>query len=280
MSGMRVFFDGIFATPRLDHPECVAVHPDGSIWCGGEAGQIFRIAADGSGIEQIASTGGFILGIAFDPAFESLYACDIGARAVYRIPLATGTPELFAEGAGGHRFVNPNFIVFTEPDRLLLSDSHQAGQAGPSLYTFDTSGNGSVWYDAEPLTFANGLAFDGSALYVAESFLPGISKIDINPDGSAGRRSVLAMLPGTVPDGLAFGPDGRLYVACYEPSQVLRLEPGGALTVVAHDPTAHTLCHPTNLAFRDSTLFTANLGRWHLTTIDPPTQDHTGSMAH
>lgn len=29
----RMFFDGIFSTPRLDHPECVAVHPDGSVTC-------------------------------------------------------------------------------------------------------------------------------------------------------------------------------------------------------------------------------------------------------
>jgi len=106
-------------------------------------------------------------------------------------------------------------------------------------------------------------------LYVAESFLPGVSRIEIEPDGSAGRRSVAATLPGTVPDGLGFGPDGALYVACYEPSQVLRLsQDGGAATVVAHDPTAHLLCHPTNLAFRGDTMLLANLGRWHLTALD------------
>ena len=31
----------------LDHPECIAVHPDGSVWAGGEAGQIYKISADG-----------------------------------------------------------------------------------------------------------------------------------------------------------------------------------------------------------------------------------------
>lgn len=263
----RMFFDGIFSAPRLDHPECVAVHPDGSVWCGGEAGQIFRVAADGSGIELVATTGGFILGITFGPGQESLYACDIAARAVFRIPVTGGEPELFADGAAGHRFVNPNYIVFDGDGRMLVSDSHQPGQPGPSLYAFDVSGKGSVWYDG-PLSFANGLACDGSALYIAESFLPGISKIAIRPDGAAGQRSVLAMLPGTVPDGLGFGPDGRLYVGCYEPSQVLRLEPDGAVTVIAHDPTAHLLCHPTNVAFRGQTLLTANLGRWHLTAIE------------
>lgn len=263
----RTFFDGIFSTPRLDHPECVAVHQDGSVWCGGEAGQIFRIAADGSGIDLVATTGGFILGITFSPGYDSLYACDIAVGAVFRVPVAGGKPELFADGAAGHRFVNPNYIVFDRDGRLLVSDSHQLGQPGPSLYAFDDSGHGSVWYDGS-LAFANGLAYDGAALYVAESFLPGVSRIEMRPDGSAGRRDVAAALPGTVPDGLAFGPDGRLYVGCYEPSQVLRLEPDGAVTVVAHDPTAHLLCHPTNLAFRGPTLLTANLGRWHLTAID------------
>jgi gluconolactonase len=141
--------------------------------------------------------------------------------------------------------------VLAGDGRLLASDSHQPGQPGPSLYVFDTDGNGSVWYDG-PLAFANGLARDGTALYVAESFLPGISRIGIEPDGCAGERSVLVTLPGTVPDGLALSPDGRLYLGCYEPSQVLRLEPDGVVTVAAHDPTAHLLCHPTNLAFRGS----------------------------
>jgi hypothetical protein len=27
----RTFSDGILSTPRLDHPEYVAVHPDGSV---------------------------------------------------------------------------------------------------------------------------------------------------------------------------------------------------------------------------------------------------------
>jgi hypothetical protein len=63
-------------------------------------------------------------------------------------------------------------------------------------------------------------------------------------------------------------------VACYEPSQVLRLEPDAAVTVVARDPTAHLLCHPTNVAFRGRTLLAANLGRWHLTSIDIDLEFH------
>ena len=38
-----VFFDGTLTDPQLDHPEGLAVHRDGSVWCGGERGQVFRV---------------------------------------------------------------------------------------------------------------------------------------------------------------------------------------------------------------------------------------------
>ncbi len=34
-SAASVFFDGLLTEPRLDHPEGLAVHKDGSVWCGG-----------------------------------------------------------------------------------------------------------------------------------------------------------------------------------------------------------------------------------------------------
>ena len=79
-------------------------------------------------------------------------------------------------------------------------------------------------------------------------------------------------LPGTVPDGVAVDDRGALWVACYEPSQVMVVEHGRA-RVAASDPDAHLLCHPTNVAFLGTTLVAANLGRWHLTPIET---DRTG----
>ena len=55
LSRASVFFDGLFATPRLQHPESVAIGPDGWIWTGSENGQILRIAPDASAIEEVAS---------------------------------------------------------------------------------------------------------------------------------------------------------------------------------------------------------------------------------
>jgi hypothetical protein len=39
------------------------------------------------------------------------------------------------------------------------------------------------------------------------------------------------------------------------------------LELLYYDEEAHMLCHPTNCAFRGNDLFTANLGRWHITRI-------------
>jgi sugar lactone lactonase YvrE len=267
MARGRVFHDGTLTRPRLDHPECVAVHADGSVWCGGEHGQIYRISADGARLDEVASTDGFVLGIAFGPD-DRLYACDLAHRAVFTVDTSTGAVAVFTDG-GERPFVTPNFAAVAADGTVYVSDSNRQGEPGGGVYRFAPDGTGGLW-SAEPLDFANGLALapDGSAVYVVESFRPGVSRIPIGADGAAGPPEPVVTLPGTVPDGIVFGPDGRLYIGCYEPSQVLRVTAGGEVETVLADPTAHLLCHPTNLAFRGDELFTSNLGRWHVTLID------------
>ena len=152
---------------------------------------------------------------------------------------------------------------------MYVSDSHIFKEPGPGVFRFRPDGSGELWY-GEPINFANGLALspDGRHLYVAETFGNAVFRIPIGRDGSAGVHEEVASLPGVLPDGLAFDSAGNLYVGCYEPSQVLRVDSGGTVERLIRDDEAHLLCHPTNLAFRGSTLFTSNLGRWHITAVD------------
>jgi gluconolactonase len=268
MNKVEVFFDGIFSEPRLRHPEGVAVDGEGNVWCGGEEGEIYRISRDGSRIELKASTEGFTLGLAFDGG-GNLYTCDLKHAAVFRLDGA-GRLELFTEGGGEAKLRVPNFPVVDE-DRncLYVSDSYDMAEPGPGVWRFDLdTGKGGLWYD-RPMTFANGMALspERDFLYVAETFAQRVVRVPVLRDGSAGEAEVFVEDIERLPDGLAFDAEGNLYVSCYEPSRVYKVAPGGASELLVDDPEAHTLCHPTNVAFRSAELFTANLGRWHITRV-------------
>lgn len=272
LSKSTIFTDG------LDHPEGIAVHSDGTIWAGGEAGQIYRISADGKTVETVANTGGFILGIAFSPGSKWLAICDLGKKCVWKLDLQTYDLSLFAEGAGGHRFNIPNYAVFDENGNLYVSESGAFREVIGKILKFSPDGKGQIWHPGG-FNFANGMALnpDGKYLYVVVSFLPGVERIEILPDGSAGERSLVCTLPETVPDGLAFDVDGNLYVSCYAPNRIYKVTPGGEVTVFVNDWEAHTLSNPTNIAFGGPNLdqlFAANIGRWHLTKIDAGVKGH------
>src|SRR5579871_6309869 len=70
----------------LDHPEGVTRGPDGFLYAGGEAGQIYKISPEGGPAEVIANVGGFVLGLCCD-ADSAVYACswDAGSSRVARI---------------------------------------------------------------------------------------------------------------------------------------------------------------------------------------------------
>jgi gluconolactonase len=264
-----VFFDGSATSPRLRHPECVAVDAQGDVWCGGEEGEVYRIAADGSRIELVASSGGATLGIAFDDAGH-LFVCDARAATLDRLDVATGRLERFARERAGRMRV-PNFpVVDLARGCIYVSDSWSFDEAGPGIWRFDlVSGQGELWYD-QPLRFANGMALDldGDALFVAETFARRVVRIPIDTAGRAGAPEPVVEAIERLPDGLAVDVEGNLYISCYEPSRLYRLRTDMTLELLIDDPEAHMLCHPTNCAFRGRELLTANLGRCHVTRFD------------
>jgi sugar lactone lactonase YvrE len=261
-----VFADG------LDHPECLAVHPDGSIYAGGEAGQIYRVGSDGKRVEEIASTGGFILGVAISPDAKWLAVCDLKKKCVWRLDLRSRTLSEFASGADGQRFQIPNHLVFARDGTLYVTDSGAFRQVSGKIFRFASDGRGEIWH-AGPFNFANGIALSpaGDAIFVVCTWVPGVERIAINADGSAGKRSVYVRIPKVLPDGLTFDRRGNLYITCYTPARIYKVTPQRKASVLIDDWEAHTLANPTNIAFggpKFDQLFASNLGRWHLTRID------------
>ena len=265
---VSIFADG------LDHPECIAVHPDGSVWAGGEAGQIYRISADGSTVEEMNNTKGFILGLAFSPDASWLALCDLKNKCVWKLHLQTNELTVFATGAEGVYFGIPNYAVFSSTGKLYVSDSGAFRQVVGKIFCFDESGAGTIWHNG-PFNFANGLALSAKEdwLYVACTWLPGVMRISIDENGVAGKWEVFCTLPRTCPDGLAFDDNENLYIGCYTPNAIYKVTPHQQVSLLIDDWEAHTLCNPTNLAFGGKNfneLFVANLGRWHISKIEMP----------
>jgi L-alanine-DL-glutamate epimerase-like enolase superfamily enzyme len=93
----------------LDHPESVVIADDGTLFTGGEAGQIYRI--DDNGPYVIASTGGFVLGLTLD-GDGAIYACDCAAGAIFRVD-SNGDVQRWCDHLGEHKLAVPNHSAFT-----------------------------------------------------------------------------------------------------------------------------------------------------------------------
>lgn len=258
----------------LDHPEGVTVDAGGTVWAGGEAGQLYRVAADG-GVEQVLTTGGFLLGLAMD-ADGIAYACDVARREVLRLDPRDGSVATYSAGAPDAPFRNPNFPVFDDAGNLYVTDSGRWKADDGDVKVIRPGGATEVWSRDLPL-FPNGccLTADGAALLVIESLRPGVSRVPIRADGSAGPPEPVCELPGSVPDGIAVDESGGFFVACYRPDRVYYVDPAGRVGVVAEDAQGSVLAAPTNAVFVGDdrrTLVIGSLGRWHLAalTVDVP----------
>jgi len=263
---IRSYVDG------LDHPEGVSVGIDGVVWAGGELGQLYRIPEEGR-LEEVATTGGFLLGLALD-ADSRVYACDPKNGAVMRIEPDTGHVEVYSRGPAETPFRQPNFPAFDDNGRLYVTDSGGWKADDGHVVVIEPDGTSQVWTD-QPRRFPNGCALSagGDALLVIESLRPGVSRIPIEPDGRAGTAETVVELPGSVPDGLAVDETGGFYVACYRPDRIYYVDSGGCADIVAEDWQGTVLAAPTNAVFTGPdrrTLVIGTLGRWTLCAFETP----------
>jgi gluconolactonase len=279
---LRVLADG------LDRPEGVALAADGSLWAGGVGGQVYSVAlaadealgaagvagvagvAEGA-VVQRGATGGTLLGVCVDGS-GLVYCCDIGRREVLRLDPSSGDVSVYSAGLPSLPMVHPNWAVFDSGGNLYLTDSGHWEQDDGWIWKIAPGGVASVW-STESSNYPNGccMAADERSLLVLESLTPALVRIPINDDGSAGPRTVVCELPGTVPDGVLLDAAGYAYVCCYEPNRILRVSPSGDdVEMLVDDPDGRMLVNPTNGVWFGPGLrrfACANLGGSHLVEV-------------
>ncbi|MXY91833.1 MAG: SMP-30/gluconolactonase/LRE family protein [Caldilineaceae bacterium SB0670_bin_27] len=251
----------------LDHPEGVALGPDGNIYAGGEAGQVYRINYEERSVEEYANTGGLNLGMALD-AEANLYMCTADRGAVFKVT-PSGEVSEYSSGTEDRPMTTPNYPAFDKQGNLYATNSGSWYGNDGCIYCVAPDGTTAV-IDSENSQFPNGCAVspDGQYLYVAMSLSPPqIIRFPIEDGRKVGPTETIVELPHVVPDGLAFCTDGSFLISCYRPDTILRVLPSGDLTVLMDDYEGTILGAPTNVCFGGpgmSVLFWANLGRWHL----------------
>jgi gluconolactonase len=260
----------------LDHPEGVAYdHARGILYAGGEAGQIYRVDPEAGTYEQITRTPGFVLGVAVDGRGR-LVICDSTDGAIWAWDGSRAVRAI--DQVAGRELMMPNYAAFAPDGTLYFTDSGAWNADRGAVLAVGPDGSGEV-VSGQLARFPNGCAVttDGSELWVLQSEGHDLHRIDLARGGKPER---ILSLPGTVPDGIAFTEDGGAVISCYRPDRIYYMDPDGRVEILIEDPQGTLLAAPTNVCFvgdERRRLVSANLGRWHLTSIDTTL---TGAVPH
>jgi gluconolactonase len=239
----------IFAN-GLDHPECLAFDPDGFLWAGGEAGQIYRISRQGA-VETVAELGGFCGGVTWSP-HNDLWVCN-PKHGIVRVN-RSGEWSVFAAD-----MICPNYGLFDTSGNYYVTDSGNWMKRNGRLLRFGADGAREILL--EGYGYTNGLALDRQILFMVESDTDRVFAIDLRTKSAR----VHAEQVGRMPDGLALDDSGDLFASCYASDDIHRITPSGRKTLYAYDRWAIKLSRPTNIAFHGDWLYVANLGRTTIT---------------
>ena len=220
-------------------PEHVAFGPDGRLYAAVDGVKVLRMAADGSGREVFANTGGRVLGFDFDAAGH-LVAADAVKGLLSIAP--SGQVTVLADTHAGEPIRFADAVVVAGNGLVYFSDASTRFAPVPWGGTFEASvldileqsatgrvfefnpATGALRVVARGLSFANGLALsaDGRWLMVVETgryrvwrIALGANELDVRmPSPQA--TLLLDNLPG-YPDNLMRGLQGRIWLGFTKP---------------------------------------------------------------
>jgi gluconolactonase len=257
----------IFAN-GLKNPEGPVSLVDGS-WLivegGADRGCMTWISPDGQTTRVVAKTGR-PNGLAIDSK-GAIWAAESKFPSLLKVSF-DGRVETVATGCDGEPFLFPNDLCFGPDGAIYMTDSgvfiDEFAPNNAVREDFESIDYDGRVYRIEPasgrvtkldsgIKFTNGIAFDSAkALYVNESATGAIYRYAWSDEEVSSEREyfgnvVDSSLPKAWrgPDGMAFGLDGRLYVAVFGQGDVTVLDASGQ---VAERMKTHGSL-PTNIAF-------------------------------
>jgi sugar lactone lactonase YvrE len=244
-------------------PEGLAFGNDGTLFVGTDAGDILRVASDGS-TSLVASTGDSLAGIGV-MRDGTILACAFGAYRVWAIDPVSGGASVYANVS------SPNFVVQTKRGHVIVSSTFTG--------TIVDITNGANVVLASGFSFPNGLAIRKKYLYVADTALHSVQRLPFTTPGTLGPAEPYAS-GLTFADGIAFDRPGNLFVVGFDTLFVVDAKTQAVTTFsdALYD-------WPSNVAFGTSrlygktTMFLANYGPGlgdGTTVVKVPT-NHTGA---
>jgi gluconolactonase len=255
-------------TTGLSFPEGPVLLPDSSwlvVEMGADRGCVTHISPDGKSKRRIAKTGR-PNGLAVDNN-GGIWVAETQTPSLLHMTL-DGKVETVMTECNGEAFLFPNDLCFGPDGALYLTDSGvlvdemmPGGKVRPDfqdlridgrVYRFDISRMEIQKLDSG-IRFSNGIAFGpDNRLYVTESLTGSVYRYSQYDCVARGLRESFGnvtnlQVPGGLkaPDGIAFGEDGKLYVAVFGQGDVTVLDNHG--NVIDRIRTRGRL--PTNVAF-------------------------------
>jgi sugar lactone lactonase YvrE len=244
--------------------ETVAIVPSPAL---GPAGMTAGMEFDKAGQLYVAYMWSYTPDEESDPLHPACRNSNDRYTGIYKVDPATRSVTAFVTKKDGWPACFPDDIAIDSKSNLYISDLTLSG-----IWKISPDGKYTLWCSDPKLQWssppyyaypegANDLVItkDEKALYVVTDGNPGIVRVPINADGSAGAPEwVVKNL--TVTDGVELDELGNIYVSEIERDEISVFSPDGHTRIVVATADTAPIANPTSLVYRDGVLCVANLG--------------------